>query len=770
MAYITRVRANALIGDSVLGWSTLADEQQVEFLERASNRIEVIPFEDDHLSLKDGGYLRRPRYTDGVKAKEPDDTIDYPIPYTLELAVASLAVWYARNPNEGFHHASPDSEFDRSPLRDLPMDVRNALLGYITASLRSAEKADAPPVTGGASGLSFGDESAATVTGGAATDPAVNESTRDVVASFLEGGPGIRLDHDDDGSAEGRLQIRVPDLGITNAMIGPDLNERIYDLTHNSLVQGDNITLTKDDPNNRLTISAAAAPIQSVTQGENITASISAGVLTISATASDAGSIPDGSITAAKLASNAVTGAKIQANAVTTAKIADGAVTPAKIESNSITSTQIAAGAIGSDEIASNAIINSKIADNAIDTAEIQDNAITAAKLDGSIIGSANLVDGAVTEGKIADGAVTGEKIGADEVGAFQLNIAAGTNVTLGTANNVLTISASGGSEVSFATQAEVNAGTVTDEAVAPNTLRGLLENVAHTDTFPGFTRTGNTGANLPLGTWHINAAGTQADFRAHTADEYASMLLQIVAGHDILMRNATDERIEFTVTTASVISVSNSDINVIRCAIGDHDATPDNPTLTGQWRITASPPQNRQLLGAAPAGSIPAVAVAGGGGGGASWTTIAEQSVGTAANKDITGVEATESLIIMFRELSLGPQSGQAFRIRLGTSAGFVTTGYVSNFARSQLSSDSRGTSGFSWAINDSGANIECQGVLRFDHAGGNRWFMDGTVGSTGGMCLLTGVLGLPGALDRIQLRADNGVLDKGQITVKYM
>jgi hypothetical protein len=68
--------------------------------------------------------------------------------------------------------------------------------------------------------------------------------------------------------------------------------------------------------------------------------------------------VPNGSITAAKLASNAVTSAKVAANAISQVKLADNAV--------------------GIAELANNAVGAAEVADNAIDTNEVADGALNA--------------------------------------------------------------------------------------------------------------------------------------------------------------------------------------------------------------------------------------------------------------------------------------------------------------------------------------------------------------------------------------------------------
>lgn len=86
--------------------------------------------------------------------------------------------------------------------------------------------------------------------------------------------------------------------------------------------------------------------------------------------------IPDGTITAAKLASNAAETAKIKDGAVTSAKIASGA----------------------------------------IETAKIADSAVTAAKIGSSAVTTVKIADGAVTADKLATGAVTAESLGAASI------------------------------------------------------------------------------------------------------------------------------------------------------------------------------------------------------------------------------------------------------------------------------------------------------------------------------------------------------------------
>jgi hypothetical protein len=74
--------------------------------------------------------------------------------------------------------------------------------------------------------------------------------------------------------------------------------------------------------------------------------------------------VPDGAITAAKLANDSVTNAKIGSIAVTEGKIANESVTEAKIGSAAVTEAKIASGAVVEGKLAANAVTTSKISSN----------------------------------------------------------------------------------------------------------------------------------------------------------------------------------------------------------------------------------------------------------------------------------------------------------------------------------------------------------------------------------------------------------------------
>lgn len=100
------------------------------------------------------------------------------------------------------------------------------------------------------------------------------------------------------------------------------------------------------------------------------------------------GQLPNGSITAEKLAEQAVTGAKLANLAVTAEKLASGAVTGEKLANRAVTGEKLASGAVSADKLA--------------------DGAVTSEKLDGSLLGSkADLEGGKVKPSQLSISRVT---------------------------------------------------------------------------------------------------------------------------------------------------------------------------------------------------------------------------------------------------------------------------------------------------------------------------------------------------------------------------
>ena len=246
-------------------------------------------------------------------------------------------------------------------------------------------------------------------------------------------------------------------------------------------------------------------------------------------------------------------------------------------------------------------LLGGAIFNTSLHTRPINDAEVTTAKI----------ANNAVTEAKIADGAVTAEKIGADEVGAWQLNIAAGSNITLGTTNNVLTISASGGGSISFATQTEANAGTITNKAINPATLKGALENGVYVAQYVGFQLQA-TGA-LTAGKFRIENNGNRGRWLAHSQTEHDEVYPKFLKDKYFIMTNSLGQRIEAGFSSVATVENANTAWPEIVCNLTSHHATPANPVTTGDWTLDLIPEQNKAIFETAPQGSILPIAIEGG-------------------------------------------------------------------------------------------------------------------------------------------------------------
>ena len=116
--------------------------------------------------------------------------------------------------------------------------------------------------------------------------------------------------------------------------------------------------------------------------------------------------------------------------------VADGTITAAKLASDSVTSAKIAAGAVGTTDLAANAVTQAKLASDAVATTNILDANITTAKIASDAVTTAKILDSNVTTAKIADDAVTQVKladrvVGSAELDNLTLNAQTGTTYTL---------------------------------------------------------------------------------------------------------------------------------------------------------------------------------------------------------------------------------------------------------------------------------------------------------------------------------------------------
>lgn len=145
--------------------------------------------------------------------------------------------------------------------------------------------------------------------------------------------------------------------------------------------------------------------------------------------------VADGSITAAKLASDAVITAKILNSNVTADKLATDAVTTVKIAALNVTTGKIALLAVGTAQLADSAVTMDKLANASVDNSKIQDGQVTAGKLATDAVVAANITALNVTEAKLADSAVATAKLANGAVNDAKLASNAVTTIKILDAN-----------------------------------------------------------------------------------------------------------------------------------------------------------------------------------------------------------------------------------------------------------------------------------------------------------------------------------------------
>ncbi|MBN1656954.1 MAG: hypothetical protein JXA93_01060 [Anaerolineae bacterium] len=121
--------------------------------------------------------------------------------------------------------------------------------------------------------------------------------------------------------------------------------------------------------------------------------------------------VPDGSITTAKLANDAVTSAKIPTGAVGSDEVADNSLTAADLAADSVGSSEVAAGAVGSSEVADNSLTATDLAAGSVGSSEVSDNSLTASDLAAGSVGSSEVSDNSLTNSDLGEGSVRSSEV-----------------------------------------------------------------------------------------------------------------------------------------------------------------------------------------------------------------------------------------------------------------------------------------------------------------------------------------------------------------------
>lgn len=138
-----------------------------------------------------------------------------------------------------------------------------------------------------------------------------------------------------------------------------------------------------------------------------------------------------------------------------------------------------------------------------------------------------------------------------------------------------------------------------------------------------------------------------------------------------------------------------------------------------------------------------------------------------TATGNSFTSISADATTVTMTVQ-NLDPTDDVL--VQLGTSSGFVTTGYSSSGSSIGSASAGTGTSTSGFLINLTGS--VANGSIKLTKITGNTWVCDHVVGTTGAKtCVGGGFITLAGTLDRIQIVPSSGTFAaSGSVNLMYL
>jgi hypothetical protein len=223
---------------------------------------------------------------------------------------------------------------------------------------------------------------------------------------------------------------------------------------------------------------------------------------------------------------------------------------------------------------------------------------------------------------------------------------------------------------------------------------------------------------------------------------------------------------------TNGYLEVNAFDSNPVYCVVAGSNATAgvfgtqtNIPTIfysnnTERFRIGTS---GQLGIGGANYGTSGQVLVSGGSGAAPSWgSAVSIDSVQNiaASGNSFTGIPSTaRQIIISIRDLTAGVGD---ILVRLGTSSGFVTTGYISSAQWNQGGAGSTRYSSSGLIVNSAGTSYPLHGAITITNMGGNVWSSTHVMGSSFSSSPISfyggGTSSLSGALDRVQIVPSSG------------
>ncbi|MEX1116656.1 MAG: hypothetical protein WEB53_15530, partial [Akkermansiaceae bacterium] len=135
----------------------------------------------------------------------------------------------------------------------------------------------------------------------------------------------------------------------------------------------------------------------------------------------------------------AISNAMLDANAVNTDQLVASSVTNAKMADSSVTSANIVDGTITKADIGANAVGATQIETNAVTTVKITDGSVTLAKIAANAVDSSKIVDGSVTGSDILNGTITSVDLSSSSVDSGKIvdGSITGTDILNGTITSV---------------------------------------------------------------------------------------------------------------------------------------------------------------------------------------------------------------------------------------------------------------------------------------------------------------------------------------------
>lgn len=141
-------------------------------------------------------------------------------------------------------------------------------------------------------------------------------------------------------------------------------------------------------------------------------------------------------------------------------------------------------------------------------------------------------------------------------------------------------------------------------------------------------------------------------------------------------------------------------------------------------------------------------------------------------ASYEFTGLPATaKNIKLLFRNVSASGLSTGSVQVHLGTSGGYLTTGYTGNIHTIDAGTVSSSTTSLAFLLNVTNSDAyQYTGVMEFTEIGSNVWVQRSFIYANGSRSHMSvGQIDLAGELTSIKVFMGVGTFDGGTINVLY-